>query len=143
MDGRTRNVRDAENNDWHVEGEVVSQGVGGVGRTEDTEGGGGRDVQELHLTEGTDGARAADLSLDSLAHITEDQVARTGVVAGLGDSSLESDRRSGHGARWVVADGVGGRGGELVCKGGGGGENIGGGVVRVGRGDLTNETRNR
>jgi hypothetical protein len=140
---KTRNVRDAENNDWDVEGEVVGEGVGGVGRTEDTEGGGGRDVQELHLTKRACGTRAADLRRDDLAHVAKDQAARTGSGDVRSNRRLERDRRSAHAARWVVADNVAGRGGELVAIGGRGSNDGGSVVVRVGRGDLTNETRNR
>jgi len=141
----SRNIRKAENNDWDVEGEVISQGVGGVGRSEDTEGGGGRNVQELHLTEGADGTRAAHLRLDDLAHIAEDQV-RTRTASsgdGRGNGGLKGSRRSRHGTRWVVADDIASRGGKLIAIGGGGSGDDGGAVVRVRRGDLADETSNR
>jgi uncharacterized protein (DUF2235 family) len=153
LDRGRRNTRNAHHDRWDVEDEVISEGVGGVGRTENTEGvasrtavvalgrSEGRGTQELHLAEEADwSGEAADGGLDGLAHITEDKVSWG---SRSGNGGLESSRGSSHVARWVVADGVAGRGVELVAISGWGSGNGGSAVVRAGRGDLANETSNR
>jgi len=157
LNAGSSDARNAHDGDWDVEGVEVGQGIRGVVGTENTEGvaggatvvalgrGQGRGAQELNLTEEADrSGEASNWGLDGLAHITEDQVARAARSRhGGGDGSLESSRGNGHVARWVVADSVAGRGVKLVAIGGGGGSDGGGAVVRVGRGDLANETSNR
>ena len=153
LNRRRRNTSNAHHDGWNVEGEVIGVGVGGVGRTENTEGvasraavvalgrGESRGAQELHLAEEADwSGEGADGGLDGLAHITEDKV---GGGSSRSDRSLEGGRGGGHVARWVVADDVGGRGVKLVAKGRGGGGDGGGAVVRARRGDLADETSNR
>lgn len=144
-------TRNAQNNNWDVEGEVINSGdtegvaaqaaVVALGRSE------GRWGQELHLTEEAAwSSEGADGGLDGLAHITEDQIGHATRSGGsTGNGAREGSGCSGHVARWVVADGVAGSWVELVAIGGNvaAGADDGGVVVRVGRGDLANETSNR
>jgi hypothetical protein len=149
LGGGSGDTRNAQNNNWDVEGEVVNSGntegvaaqaaVVALSRSE------GRGVKELHLTEEADwSGEGADGGLDGLAHITEDQISRsTRSGDGTGNGALEGSVRSGHVARWVVAHNVVGRGVKLVAIGSRGGGDDGGAVVRVRLGDLANETSNR
>ena len=155
--GRNRDARNASYSGWDIEGLKLGQRIWDGRSTEDTEGvarratvvalgrSEGRWGQELHLTVEADrSGEAVQGGLNGLAHITEDQVARTaGRGGGVRDGELEGGRGNGHVARWVVADGVAGRGVKLVAIGAGGSGDDGGAVVRVRLGDLANETSNR
>lgn len=145
-----RNTSNAQNNNWDVEGEVINSGdtegaavhatVVALGQSED------RGGKELHLAEEAHvgAGEGADGGLDGLAHITEDEVCST---ASSGNSAsngaLEGSRRSGHVARWVVANNVASRGVKLVAISRGRADDDGGAVVRVRLGDLADETSNR
>ena len=141
--GTRASSADTVDHDGDVEGEVVGVGIRGSGGTENASSA-NKGVEELNLAEEADGARGAgNGGANGLAHVAKNQVssrAAVGSVDSLLNSKDQSGRGSGHVARGVVANNVGGIRDQLKGVGGGGSSNGSSAEEVVGVINLTNET---